>query len=62
MDGHICPNLNYASHYGHLNCIKLLISQGHEVNRKNGIGRIPLHDAVIKRRYECIIGPWIKYL
>ena len=55
MDAHICPNLHYGAHYGHPNCIRLLIAQGHEVNKKNSIGRIPLHDAVIKQRYECIV-------
>lgn len=55
MDGHICINLHYAGYYGHSNCIRILINQGQDVNTKNSIGRIPLHDAVIKRRYECIV-------
>ena len=46
--------LHFAAMYGHLSCMKILISDGLDINEKNEYGKTPLHFAAVCNRLECM--------
>lgn len=58
VDGYMNSSLHYASYYGHIEIVKLLLENGAEANVTNHVGNTPLHlacEANKQKSVECLL-------